>query len=240
MKIISTTIQTCVMTCGLAICAASAPAAIQYVDATDGSGGNTAVAPSAGGGVFNPSGAINNQGPAGDGLWDLRAFANNATIYQNASTSATDNAQRLVTSVNVPQGTYDVYTYFWSDSSNNWRMGASLTDEAGDLPLYLPGDPGVVQFYSGADATVFSSSLAPNPFASDVMIAEGNRRLYQIPMGQVTGTSITVYIDDSPNQASQDERTWYDGIGYGVIPEPASLGLLCIGLAVPVLSRRRV
>lgn len=90
-----------------------AVAAIVYVDAAHGPG-NTAVAPSAGGGVFNPSGALNDQGPANDGLWDLRAFGNGATIYQNAGTGAvTDNAQRLVSAVAVPAGTYNAFAYFW-------------------------------------------------------------------------------------------------------------------------------
>ncbi|TWT38081.1 hypothetical protein KOR34_30490 [Posidoniimonas corsicana] len=224
------------LACAAAMVASSATAATVYVDATDGAGGNTAVAPSAGGGVFTPLAA---QGPAGDGLWDVRAFSNNATIYQNAGTSGSpDDAQRLVTSATVPAGTYDVFAYFWSDSSNTWRMGASLVDEAGDLPVYDPASPGVVQFYDGVDATVLSSSLASNPFTSDVMVGEGNRRLYEVPLGQVTGTEIAVYIDDEPNQADQAQRTWYDGIGYRAVPEPASLALMCLS-AFAAAARRR-
>jgi hypothetical protein len=214
-------------------------AAIVYVDATHGSSGNTAVAPSAGGGVFNPSRALNNQGPANDGLWDVRGFGNGTTIYQNAgTTAAVDNAQRLVTTATVPAGTYNVYAYFWSDSSNSWRLRAGLTDPGTELPLYLPGDPGVTQFYTGADATVFSTTLLPNPFTSSVMIAEGNRRFFQIALGTVSGSSIGVYADDfGAAQTAFNERSWYDGIGYELIPEPTSLALF--GASLLALTFRR-
>jgi hypothetical protein len=226
---------------GLIWFSAQAAAAIVYVDATDGASGNTAVAPSAGGGVFNPSGAVGSQGPGGDGLWDLRAFGNNATIYQNASSGNIDNAQRLATSVSgLPAGMYNVYAYFWSDTSN-WRLGAALADGPGNLPLYTfqPLSPGVVQYYTGADATVLSSSLSPNPFTTGVMIGEGNRRLLQIPLGTVTGSGFTVYADDDPMQADSNQRTWYDGVGYERVPEPATAMLFALALGAWARCRNR-
>ncbi|MBX3426700.1 MAG: PEP-CTERM sorting domain-containing protein [Pirellulales bacterium] len=221
---------------GLAVgLTASSRAAIVYVDATHDVGGNTAVAPSAGGGVFNTSGALNSQGPANDGLWDVRAFGNAATIYQNAGFGNVDNAHRLVTTVSVPTNTYNVYAYFWSDTSA-WRMGASLTDDQGELPLYQynPTTAGVVQYWTGSDGTQLSNVLAPNPFTTDVMIAEGNRRLFQIPLGQVSGSSISVFVDDDAMMADGNQRTWFDGIGYEPVPEPSTImlaGLALVGAA---------
>src|SRR5688572_4169124 len=58
---------------------------ISYLDATDGAAGNTTIAPSAGGGVFA---GVPQSNTANDGLWDLRAFGNSATIFQNAGTTA--------------------------------------------------------------------------------------------------------------------------------------------------------
>ena len=134
-----------------------------------------------------------------------------------------------------------MFAYYWSDTSN-WRIQASLTDNpGGDLPLYIfsPLPAGGVQYYTGADATVDSSSLAPNPFTTAVRIAEGNRRLLQTPLlGQVTGTSFSVYIDDSSMQVDQNERTWYDGIGYELIPEPTAALLLVVGIGGLMLGRR--
>lgn len=234
------TLKPLVVFAALSCFAIGVQANIIYVDATDGLGGNTRVAGSAGGGIFTPVQPPGTQGPANDNLWDVRAFGNDATIYQNASSSATDNAQRLQTSViGLQLNSYQVYAYFWSDSSLTWRMGASLSDEAGDLPLYLPGMPGVTQFYSGADATVYSSSLPDNPFTTDVMIAEGNRRLYQVPLGVIYSSAFTVNIDDDPAQADQSQRTWYDGVGYAVVPEPASAALIGLGALVGLFVIRR-
>lgn len=113
----------------------------------------------------------------------------------------------------MPLATYDGYAYFWVDFSN-WQLGDALVDEADDLPLYTRNSPEVAQHETGADATVFSSNLAPNPFTSDVMVGEGNRRLYQVSLGRVADSTIAVYIDDvGANQVDSNERTWYDGIG---------------------------
>jgi hypothetical protein len=212
---------------------------ITYVDATDG--GNTFKAPSAGGGLPFTVTPFGTQGPANDGLWDARAFGNGATIFQNASAGAAQdiNAVRLATSVSgLSSGTYNVYVYFWSDNSPTWRIGASLLDSAGQLSLAKPGDAGVNQFYTGADATVLSTALASNPFTTGVMVAEGNRRLYQVSLGTVTGTGFTAFIEGDRSMTLQSERTWYDGVGYSIVPEPATGALLGLG-ALALIARRR-
>ena len=222
----------------------TAMAQITYLDAaTNGvSVGNTAVAPSAGGGAFSP--IIGQTSVANDGVWDLRAFGNSATIFQNAGTGEQmdTNALRVETSVTgLTLNTYNVHAYFWTDSSLNWRIGASTSDSARQLTLYLPGGANTTQYYTGADATVFSSDLTLNPFNSSVMVAEGNRRLIQAYLGQVTGTDISVFIEPDRTQTTQDQRTWYDGIGYSVVPEASSMVLLGLGaLLVTFAARRRM
>ena len=227
-------------TAAVAALTSTAMAQITYVDATDGAAGNTAIAPSAGGGTFTAF--VGQTGVADDGVWDLRAFGNSATIFQNAGTTEQFdvNAPRLETSVTgLALDTYNVYAYFWTDSSLNWRVGASLSDSVGQLSLFLPGGANTTQYYTGADATVLSSSLSVNPFTSDVMIAEGNRRLNQAYLGQVTGTDISVFIEGDRTMTTQDQRTWYEGIGYSVVPEPSSMALLGLGALLATFAVRR-
>jgi hypothetical protein len=217
----------------------TASAQITYVDAIDGV--NTFKAPSAGGGLPFAVTPFGTQGTANDGLWDARAFGNSATIFQNASAGANQdtNAVRLATSVSgLSLGTYEVYVYFWSDNSPLWRIGASLSDSAGQLSLSKPGDAGVNQFYTGSDATVFSTALALNPFTTGVMVAEGNRRLYQVSLGTVTGTGFSAYIEGDRTMTLQNQRTWYDGVGYSIVPEPATGAILGLG-ALGLIARRR-
>lgn len=213
---------------------------ITYVDATEG--GNTFKAPSAGGGSPFTVAPFGTQGTVNDGLWDARAFGNGATIFQNASTGAArdTNAVRLATSVSgLALDTYNVYAYFWSDNSPQWRIGASLSDSAGQLSLYQPGGAGVTQFYAGSDATVLSTALAQNPFTAGVMVAEGNRRLYGVLLGTVTGTGFSAFIEGDRNMVGQDQRTWYDGVGYSVVPEPGFGALFGLGALSFFVRRRR-
>lgn len=183
---------------------------ITYVDATHGGGGNTTMLD---GIVWNPETVANDAG----GVWVIRStFGNGGIVYQSPTQS---DGHRVVTSVSgLPENTYNVYAFFWSDGSS-WRIRASLTNDA-ELPLYIRTDEGVVRYYFGGDARVFSSALdGENPFTTDVMVAEGNRRLFQAYLGTVTGTEFSVFIDDD-TATGAGNRTWYDGIGYAVIGAP--------------------
>jgi hypothetical protein len=230
-------LATCLVVASLV---STASAQVTYVDATEG--GNTFKAPTAGGGLPFTVAPFGTQGPANDGLWDARAFGNGATIFQNASAGANQdtNAVRLGTSVSgLALGTYNVYVYFWSDNSPLWRIGASLSDSAGQLSLYKPGDAGVNQFYAGADATVLSTALAQNPFTTGVMVSEGNRRLYEMSLGTFTGTGFNVFVEGDRAMTLQNQRTWYDGVGYSLVPEPATGALLGLGALIGMFGIRR-
>jgi len=193
------------------VAAAPAQSPITYVDITDGPTGNTLQFTNGGWGLWE---AVPQTSTPNDGLWDERAFGNFATIYQNAGVAAGVDtaAPRLRTTLTVPEAPpgmfYNVYVLFWTDTSFGWRVGASLSDDPGQLPVYTANTPGVTQFRTGGDGTFYSDSLSPNPFTTQVMISEGNRRLLMTPsLGQVAGPTITVYMEPDRNQQNVNERT---------------------------------
>jgi hypothetical protein len=112
-------------------------------------------------------------------------------------------------------GTYDVYVYYWSDqSSSPWRIRAGLEDTVDPLALFITGSGTPTPIQVGTDTS--------------------GRKLWQASLGQVTGTSISVFVEDAP-AANGNNRTWYDGIGYEV-PEPATMVILSLGA---LLIRRK-
>jgi hypothetical protein len=218
--------------------ATPAGAAIIYVDATDGAAGNTALAPSAGGGVWTT-----NTTDTVDAIWRFRTGFGLAptatsppsgagsvttggagTVYESTGNTATpDDVPRVVTTVSgLPSDTYNVYVYFWSDQSNSpWRVRAGLTDDPNPLSLYLG-----------------SNTPSGTPTPVNIATDSGGRIFYQVLLGQQTGTSLSVFVEDGPATGGTS-RTWYDGIGYeSAIPEPASLAALGLG-GLALLHRRR-
>jgi hypothetical protein len=196
----------------------SRPAA---VDATQGETGNSSLAA---GGVWTAAPLSQGSGGSGaDGLWRERAFGN-GSIFESHGDFAGNNTEdcpRLVTSVDVPMGVYEVFAYYW-DTNSSWSLNASLTNAAGELPLFVPnraGDPNNPSV--AADASAFE---APVPLVST---ADG-RVMWQAPLG-TTGftTKITVYIDDDGTADpinGGNLRTWYDGIGYKLVATPQNPG----------------
>ena len=107
------------------------------------------------------------------------------TVYESTgNTTPSDAVPRLVTTVGgLASATYNVYAYFWSDqASSPWRIRAGLTDTAADLPLFVGG-----------------GGLAGSPVPVDTTVRDATGRvLWQASLGQVTGNSIKVFIDNAP------------------------------------------
>ena len=129
-----------------------------------------------------------------------------------------------------PGTTYNIYVDFTSNISttyNNWLIQGGLS------PTSLTG-------YAKTAAEINGVSYAAADLlgASPISTARG---LFRGLLGQATADAttgeITVYVDDGVDISTTYNRTWYAGVAYEAVPEPATLTLL--GLGGLVFLRRR-
>jgi hypothetical protein len=213
--------------------AANARAQITYVDATSSNtvqaavvdNGNGTAPVSLGVGAALPS--VTTGGDPGVNQWWLRPFGLSAsattvptgtythpvgsTLFEVSGNPGPENGPRLATTVSgLPAANYEVFVFYWDvRGAGNWGIRASLTDSADQLPYFGSGLPG---------------ELAVDGPSVEVMADNASRWLMRASLG-VTGpgaTSITAYVDDRPAAAGSgnNQRTWYDGIGYRLFFPP--------------------
>lgn len=198
----------------MVLLAAVSQSAITYVDAIfNSSQGGTPNTVLADGGAAVPTSTTDTV----DGLWRYRTgfgtppsytteptgtitLSSGCTVYEGTGNSSpSDNVPRVVTSATVASGAYDVYVYFWIDQSGSpWRIRAGLVNT-----------PDPLEGFIGSNTFTADSS----PIAWVASDSGGPRRLMRAYLGQASGTSISVYVEDYP-ATNGNERTWYDGIGF--------------------------
>ena len=123
----------------------------------------------------------------------------------------TENCPVITTSVEVPDGLYDVYVRYIAFDSNT---------ELGILAA-LSGD--TLAGYSSHNGTLIQE-------------VAGARKLYEVHLGQVNGGTISVDVDGT---TAFPDLAMYEGIRYALVPEPATLSLLAIGGLAALIRRRR-
>lgn len=191
-----------------------------YVDATSGAGGNTALAA---GGVFSPP---LNATTGFDNNWEERTTnGSSGNIFEAGGEAGGvgENAPRLVTTIAnlVPGANYKVFAYFWSKAASStteqWFLRAGLTNDAGELTLYGTSGSGLMGIFSTAASLVSST----NGFAvPPTIISESGRLLFQADLGQAVADGsgrIPVFIDDHSPDTTVNNRTWFDGVGYAQV-----------------------
>lgn len=201
----------------MALGAITAQGAITYVDATTS---NTTFGD---GSAFAPIGTT-----ANDGNWGTRTvFGNGGEIY--TSVAAEDSPELRTTISGLAAGNYNVFAYYWvagdgaPTGNNQWDFATGLST-------------GATTEYAWNGGTQITSTAG---FTVAPLITEGNRRLFQIDLGPVAADgsgNINVFINDNPGN---DDRTWYDGVGFEPVPEPSSTALLGLGGLAMLLRRRR-
>jgi hypothetical protein len=244
MKVLRILAGTAVLAGGLL--GTAAQAAITYLDANFAAGGNTTL----------PDGSavtavdVGSAGSGADGSWRIRTNVggNSTSLYEaNGDFTAggnTENVPRVRTTISglTPNANYNVFVYFVGNA-DPMRIGASLTDSVGALPVYTVGQAlvagsGVTQVTDGALANFTNVVTNDNSFGTD--------RFYQISLGpaQATGAgTIAVYVDDDSSVDRTTDggnlRSVYDGVGSELVPEPTSLGLASLAAAALLRRRRR-
>jgi len=219
--------------------ASAAHAQVLYFDADHNS--NTTLAD---GSPFVPNIVPAGGAPiANDNIWDQRTFANGGTIYTSNDRSVTggEDCPMLRTRITglTPGSQVYAFAYLWNDNgAGSWRLRAeaSQTQPAPEIQGWNAQHFATSSF---APSTALGNGalVGPQPFLDlaydaagmetdghfilPVMIQEGNRWLYEAPLGIHTvdaAGNLDIYIDDLANQNSNASRTWYDGVGIEQVP----------------------
>jgi hypothetical protein len=196
--------------------------AVVYIDAAPG---NTTLETSGAlveGVNFTKSGSA---GSASDGLWHerTRATVNGGSIWTaQAANPSTEMPKRLVTQFTLPAaGTYTICGYAWNnvDGGGAWDCGFQLGS-------------GSNVAYTKSNATDISATSGH--FTTAVLALDGAIHLMEASLGTwdtaTDGLTVSVYADGGFSAAANDNRTWYDGVGYKAISELDTTGTFSFAL----------
>lgn len=159
------------------------------------------------GSPFSPTGPSSGAGSVDNRWHEYTGYGNGGSCY-TAGDGGTENVPAIRTRITgLADGTYDVFTYFWADPTQDWGIRAGF--ETSDLLCISR------QSSQFAEASGFSNSV--ETMGNPVL-------LYRAYIGRKTvtaGSAIDVYLDnyDSAYNSNAPTRTTYDGIGTAkVIP----------------------
>jgi hypothetical protein len=172
---------------------------VNYIDANTGNTTNADGTP------FSPTGPRGRTGAA-DNMWHLYSGYGNEGSCYTAGDGETENVPTIKTTItNLPDGTYDVFAYFWCDPNADWGIRGGF-----DTDNMLCFNKQSSQF---AEATQFSTA---------VTVTGPGVQLYRVYIGRKAvsgGTPIAVYLDnyDSTYSGNVPTRTVYDGVGTALV-----------------------
>ncbi|MGB6221304.1 alpha/beta hydrolase [Haloferula sp.] len=190
---------------------------ITYVDAVEGSGGNTF---KTGSSPSDLSWRVVDQSGTDNNRWSKRTTVEgtNDTLFQAMPNGpATSIPELTVRMTGLADGIYDIYAFYWDQVVNddqNWVLSAKIG--SGALMTYSsPGEPAV----NGAttDGVFQAGTLNFASPAPATNAGGGVRELFGINLGRVTvigGSAVDVRVGMLLNGNSSTTRSWFDGVGY--------------------------
>jgi hypothetical protein len=221
---------------GLGMVPLASEAVITYVDAAPGNTTNLPPADGSTVGNWRGRGAGLNQGTAN--------FGNNGGVYEGTAGQGETTVTNLVTTVSVPNGIYQVFAFFWSDrtgQADDWDITTGLAGSP--AAQYTTTSTGVFAVSSSSQAAPETSVTGLNVLGQtgdangyDDFI-DGNRTLYVASIGTAVVDAGQFQVDVDGSSLTSG-RTWYDGVGYRLVPEPSSALMAGLGL-LGLLRRRR-
>lgn len=218
-------------------------AQITYIDAdlqNDPSGNTTVV-----GGTALATGNLGSWTIRGDsplGAGTDPTFGNNGDIIQALFGEEVDELQIDFT---IPTaGDYDIYAFYWETTDNRlWNVAAGFT--SGALTDYNQESPETFK----VDATTQVPGGAFEVSGLNVLeccggnnysdFVDGNRELWGSKIGSQTvdaNGNVTVFIDHFTDGKVNDQRTFFDGVGYAVSPPQVTLEVNTTTGAVSIIN----
>ena len=171
---------------------------VNYIDA------GTSNTTNADGNAFSPTGPSSYPGGA-DGKWHQYTGYGNGGSCFTAGDGGTENAPALKTTITgLPDGTYDVFAYFWSDPNADWGIRGGFTTS--DMLNFNK------QSSQHAEASQFFGSVEVTSYEAILYRAYIGRKVVS------GGASINVCIDDYDSSfTNRPTRTTYDGVGVALV-----------------------
>jgi len=248
---------------GLAVAwatASNATAQIQYTDAVvQGMTGTVNTTGPTGTGASATAWRV--RGTNGGG--DTNSFANEGSALQY-DTNPIDPTADLTLTTTIggldASKTYEVIVFYWDDLGNTppvipanspWDIAAKLSTDASytqfdsSAGMVVTTDAGEI---AGVDATGAYDAIRFSDISGLNVLGQatddftdaydGNRAMFG---GSLTSslTGVTSFVVDIQPGSNTGNRSWYDGIGVRVVPEPSTFALLGLGFLGMVGRRRK-
>lgn len=244
------------------IASGSAHAQVIYTDAVVAGMNGTVntVGPTA-----TTGGATNWQIRGTNGGTDGSSFSNEGSALQYNTNPIDPSNPTLTTTIAGldPSLKYEVFVFFWDDLQNTtnpqlpaispWDIAAKLSTDvaytqydssAGSIVTDNAGlVAGVDAAAAGYDVITFNDIVGLNVLGQgmdDYTDAyDGNRAMFGALLPTLV-SGVSTFSVDIQAGVNTPQRTWYDGIGVRVIPEPSSMALLTMlmsGIATQIRRR---